>query len=180
MTTRSGPSTVGRRVPRTRWPRRAQIGPRRPTGRRPPTTSFWTTCPPTRERRSAAGRRRTPSSVLHAEHTRPGPTQSKRTSGRCGSSPSPTPITSCRPGPCTPICAAGATRSPSPRRAGSPAPRARSYPQREGHPLGRASPCRCRLTSPATLPGRVLAVTVHPGAGWSEVGPGLSCPVGGS
>ncbi|MFF4775841.1 helix-turn-helix domain-containing protein [Microtetraspora fusca] len=63
-----------------------------------------------------------------------------------GGSPSPTPTTAttpCRPGPCTPTWLAQ-RECPSPRRAGGPAPRARSHPQREGHPLGRTSPRRCR------------------------------------
>lgn len=81
--------------------------------------------------------------------TLPGPTRSRPTSDRCGSSPSPTPTTPttlCRPGPCTPICA-GAT--PMPATATSWPPNARNAPASaaRGHPLGRTPPQNRSLTA---------------------------------
>ncbi len=81
----------------------------------PRSTSSWTTCPPTRAATSDAGRRNTRSSCVSPRPTPRGRTLSRPTSGRCGSSPSPTrttPITRFRPGPCTPTCA-GAMPTPA-------------------------------------------------------------------
>ncbi len=63
----------------------------------------------------SAGPLATRSSCVSPRPTPPGQTRSRRTSGRCGSSPSPTrttPITSSRRGTCTPTCV-GATRTPA-------------------------------------------------------------------
>ena len=80
--------------------------------------------------------------------------KSRRTSGRCGSSPSPTPTTATtprRPAPCMRTCA-GATPTPAiPTSSPPPAPRTRPHPQREGHPLGRTPPRHRGLKNPAKL-----------------------------
>lgn len=179
-TTDCGASTAARRVPTTPWPRCGRSA--RPARTAPRSTSSWTTCPLLRARQSGTGPGRTGSSCASRRPTRPGPTRSRPTSDRFGSSPSPTPTTVTTPtkhGPCagatpmpgTPTCSplrgrsalASAARKASAGADDQPSSRDQIEPSLAAPPRGSSESCVARLAPARRLRARRNSRT------WSSV-----------